>query len=466
MKHSRYITLLLAATLLTSCEKIIEIDDPSDALSADLAFSSAEGIRAAATGLYTYNFLDNALIYQVQDLYYSFIADDLKARNASYSQYYESSYNPSTPYFNNFWQYAYKGIYQANDFIARTQDTNVLPDDERNQYIGEALWLRAYFYIILANSYGDVPLVVTNNAAATATLPRSPKAEVDAQIIDDLERSITYQSASKNPRTRITQDASIALLARAYLYQQQWQRALEQANRLIPSIHGGNGGSKYQLEKVDRVFLANSSEQILQDDMEGFVGSGTYVGYTRQAWNFVPTGSNAAYFLSDELVADFLSEPGDQRWTSWVGTLVNGSITYYYPYKYKNTTTPASSDDYEYLSLLRLSEQYLIRAEANAHLGNIAQAIADINIIRQRAGLQPIADNITQDDLLLRIETERRKEFFTEVGHRWFDLRRTGRLDAVMNATSYKQWAPHKNLFPVPQNELSKNSSLTQNPGY
>ena len=463
--RKKIISGLIVSILLTGCDNILEIDDPTDSLSAEQAFSSPEGIRAAATGLYTKNFLDNGMIYQVVDLYYSLLSDDLRARNNNLSQYFKSTYNPSTPYFLDFWQYPYKGIYQSNDLISRLEGSTLIPEKERNQYLGEALWFRAYYYLLLTNSYGDVPLVLTNNASESAVLPRAPKAEVDAQIVKDLEQAVVYLQESENAKTHITQDAAIALLARAYLYQEQWQKALETANRLIPGSDGGQGGDKYKLETIERVFRANSKEQILQDNMEGFVGTGTYAGYTRQAYLFIPYSSIVYYYLSDELVQDLQSESSDLR-NTWVGKSENGSQVFYYPYKYKNNTTPANSDEYEYLSLLRLAELYLIRAEANAHLGKIVESVNDINIIRGRAGLEPISTDISQSDLYLRIETERRKEFFTELGHRWFDLRRTNRLDEVLGNNSYKQWEPHRKLFPVPEKELNKNANLTQNPGY
>ena len=289
--RKKFISGLIVSILFTGCDNILEIDDPTDSLSAEQAFSSPEGIRAAATGLYTKNFLDNGMIYQVVDLYYSLLSDDLRARNNNLSQYFKSTYNPSTPYFLDFWQYPYKGIYQSNDLISRLEGSTLIPEKERNQYLGEALWFRAYYYLLLTNSYGDVPLVLTNNASESATLPRAPKAEVDAQIVKDLEQAVAYLQGSENAKTRITSDAAIALLARAYLYQEQWQKALETANQLIPSSDGGQGGDKYKLETIERVFRANSKEQILQDNMEGFVGTGTYAGYTRQAYLFIPYSS-------------------------------------------------------------------------------------------------------------------------------------------------------------------------------
>ena len=115
---------------------------------------------------------------------------------------------------------------------------------------------------------------------------------------------------------------------------------------------------------------------------------------------------------------------------------------------------------------LRLAEQYLIRAEANVHLGNLDDAVADINRIRQRAGLESMAADLSASELLAEIELQRRKEFFCEQGHRWFDLKRTGRIDEVLGAASWKKWSPEKALFPVPFTELENNKNLVQNPGY
>ncbi|MBR1464441.1 MAG: RagB/SusD family nutrient uptake outer membrane protein [Prevotella sp.] len=465
MKKSLFL-LVLAATVLTACDSILDIDDPTTTVSSNQVYSSTEGIRTAVTGLYTANFLNYMMIYQNLDYYYSYFSDDLKAANSNFSEYYQSNYSPSSSFILNIWQNSYRAIFHSNDFITRIDGTTLIPEAERNQYVGEALWFRAFYYLTLINTFGDVPLVLTTDVGTNATLPRTPIADINAQIIKDLEQSIELQANSTNPKTRITRDASIALLARAYLYQEQWQKALETANLLIPSSDGGLGGNKYELETPEKVFISNSKEQILQNNMEGYSGTGTYRGYTLVgSYLFIPSTATVNYFLSDELIAEFQKVPDDQRW-KWIGSSVNSGQTYYYPYKYKNKTTPSSANDYEYHSVLRLAEQYLIRSEANAQLNNIPNAVSDINIIRRRAGLEPLSASISQADLLRAIETERRKEFFAEQGHRWFDIRRTGRIDAVMEATSYKLWNSYKSLLPIPQQEINRNKNLTQNTGY
>src|SRR5690606_19066848 len=110
------------------------------------------------------------------------------------------------------------------------------------------------------------------------------------------------------------------------------------------------------------------------------------------------------------------------------------------------------------------AEQYLIRAEARAQLSNIAGAQADLNKIRIRAGLgETLASS--QNELLTAILQERRFELFTEHGHRFFDLKRTGNLDNVLG--SKPGWNTTDRLFPLPEKELLLNPNLLpQNPGY
>src|SRR5258708_34214241 len=119
--------------------------------------------------------------------------------------------------------------------------------------------------------------------------------------------------------------------------------------------------------------------------------------------------------------------------------------------------------------VLRLAEQYLIRAEAEARQGKLIEALADIDIIRQRAGLLSISTIIpavTLDNVLAAIEQERKVELFTEWGHRWFDLKRWNKADVVLQPLK-PSWAPTAVLYPIPSLELINNPNMSpQNPGY
>lgn len=466
MKKNKILIIAAMAATLCGCDSMLDIDDPSSSMPAETTFNTLEGIKAAETGLYSQNFLNNRLYYSYIDQYFPMYADEMTHSNLSYSEYYANSYDASTDMAQYFWQYAYQSIYQSNDFLIRIDGTTLIDDATLKAYEGEAMWFRAYDYMFLVNAYGDVPLVMSNNYEETGTMARTPKAEVWAQIVSDLTTARDYLHGFSNGKTRITEYAATALLARAYLYQEQWQQAVTEASRLIPSDDGGQGEGGFQLDDVDKVFKSSSTEAISQSDCEGFYGTGTYIGYTPIGNYILPSSRSVSYRLTSGLVNALKSEEGDKR-MNWIDSMTLSGNTYYYPYKYKYNTTPNSESDYEYYVFLRLGEMYLIRAEANAHLGNTAAAVRDLNIIRNRAGLPALSTSLSQSQVLSAVETERRKELFCEQGHRWFDLNRTGRADAVYSALDYKTgWESYKSLLPIPELEIEKNEALTQNPGY
>ena len=162
-------------------------------------------------------------------------------------------------------------------------------------------------------------------------------------------------------------------------------------------------------------------------------------------------------------------ESGDGRLTNWIrsSTLpASGTApqtVYYFPDKYKS-----SANNAEYEVLIRLAEIYLIRAEARAML-NKSSAAEDVNVVRSRAGLSGIPAASNQVTLLAAIAKERQTELFTEAGHRFFDLKRTGTLDAVMNVVAPLKpttWASYMALFPIPPADLLQDPNLKPNPGY
>jgi hypothetical protein len=117
------------------------------------------------------------------------------------------------------------------------------------------------------------------------------------------------------------------------------------------------------------------------------------------------------------------------------------------------------------ITLFRLPEMYLIRAEARARQGNLTGAAADVNVLRRRARAPELSVG-NQADMLTAIERERVYELAFE-GHRWYDLVRTGRAGAVMSAFS-SNWREAYERWPVPQTEIQRNPALRgqQNPGY
>jgi len=106
----------------------------------------------------------------------------------------------------------------------------------------------------------------------------------------------------------------------------------------------------------------------------------------------------------------------------------------------------------------------LIRAEAEAWQNQLTAAATDLNTVRGRAGLMPTTAT-DQAGLLAAIAHERQVEFFTEWGQRWFDLKRTGAINATLGSLK-PTWTADASLLPIPLNEIEADPNLTQNPGY
>jgi hypothetical protein len=167
--------------------------------------------------------------------------------------------------------------------------------------------------------------------------------------------------------------------------------------------------------------------------------------------------------ISQSLLDAF--EGGDLRRQRWVGSYSENGNTWHFPYKYKIRGNTESGMSKEFSVVMRLEEQYLIRAEARAQQEKILEAQQDLNAIRSRAGLAD-TDADSRTSLLDAILHERQVELFTEFGHRFFDLKRMGKLDEVLG-TIKPNWKPDDKLLPIPEKELLVNPKLNpQNPGY
>lgn len=366
------------------------------------------------------------------------------------NQITQANHNNLTQFF---WEPAYKYIYSANLCIEQLNNSGSLSPQRKKSLIGESKFIRAFCYFYLTNLFGGVPLITTSDYRINATKPRSSQSDVYAQIISDLKDAqalLPYDYPTEG-RLRPNKYVVEAFLARVYLFNEDWANAEALSTDVI------NSGI-YQLEpNLNDVFLKESKEAIWQL-MPVNPSFNTYEGNA-----ILPATNNdqPKYLLTNTLLNAF--EIGDQRKVNWVASRVFASQTIYYPYKYKiyGNSAPLT----EYYMVLRLAEQYLIRSEARAHQDNIPGAQDDINIIRNRAGLSNTMAN-SKASVLAAIEQERRIELFSEWGHRWFDLKRTGRADAILGALKPATWQPTDVLWPIPQNQINLNSNLTQNSGY
>ncbi len=351
------------------------------------------------------------------------------------------------------WTNPYSSLYPINAVIEGVNASNGLSAGFKKQITAEMQVVRALYYFNLVNLFGGVPLSLSTDYNVTDKLSRSSVDSVYTQILADLTSaqqnlSVAYPSSGQ---IRPNQLVATALLSRVYLYRQQWQQAYDAANTVISS-------GQYSLPAdPNQVFLDGSTEAIWQLPATSLY----YV--TEEAYDFTPQfGAAPSYIINTWLLNAF--EPGDIRAMAWLGQSVVNGDTLYYPYKYKNIQ--ASSPTTEDYMILRLAEQYLIRAEASAELGNGAAALTDINVVRARAGLPASTANpASQTAVLNAVMHERQVELFTEWGHRWYDLKRTGQAGTVLGAEK-TGWNANAALYPIPIVQLQDDPNLKQNPGY
>ena len=440
---------------LNSCEKSIKVSPPANEATSSIVFSNEQTAVSAVTGLY-YQMSTNGLTFFDGgiSIFPGLSADEFSNTTASttYDPFSKNLIPPTetTTNLNKLWKWAYSVIYQTNAIIEGLKNTTSLTQSVKDQLTAEAKFCRAFTYFYLINLYGEVPLLTTTDYRVTSIAPRTSVPKIYDLIKSDLisAESVLADTYGGNANVRPTKFAAAALLARVYLFLGDWADAESESGLVINS---GN----YNLElDLNNIFLISSGETIWQLSHVDF---NTYEGYT-----FIPSSfssSKPALALTPSFYNSIDSE--DVRKTMWIGTKIVNGVSYNYPYKYKVKTDISVS---EYNVVLRLAEQYLIRAEAKAELDDINGSQDDLNRIRNRAWLPNTLAN-DKASLLSAIKQERRVELFAEWGYRWFDLKRWNDVDSVMRAIK-SSWNSNAVLYPIPQAEINLNPSLTQNPGY
>lgn len=459
MKRSIIFSLIcLLSVFSISCKKWVEVPPPQNQLISSLAFSDDKTANATVAGLYSViNSYNNSFGNANASFFPAFGADEFKyaLANLDYDEFANGKLTPGNSRVRLLWSELYSLIYHANAILEGLENSNNVSQAAKTQYMGEALFLRGYFYFYLVNYFGDVPLILNTNYKINTSLPREKKELVYESIVNDFvdAQKNLPDALIGNARTRANKAAATTMLARTYLYLGKWALAETEANKVI-------GDVKYSLLKdLNQIFLKNSNEAILQWQS---VNTSTAGVNTWEGFSIVPpTPTGRAYYnVYDSFYKAF--EEGDKRKNSWINSYILSGTTYYYPYKYKIRT---ASTVEEYTMVLRYAELFLIRAEARAHLGKYAEALEDLASIRNRAGLPALAATTSENDILKYIEQERRIELFGEWGHRWFDLRRTGRSLPVLSPIK-PSITVNDLYYPIPQDARNTNPNLGQNDGY
>lgn len=493
MKYSKIAILtfsLLSCIAITSCQDLLT-ENPKSFLTPE-NFPTTEKDAIAAT-----NAVYSRLFSSPRELYFAFVPSDeaFQGYHNKRPLTYFAGLNGLDEDTNSLWQEAYAGISRANTVIDYVPLV-VMNETTQKRLVGEAKFLRAYYYFGLVRKYGPVPIVskALTSAADFEGVTRNPVSEVYKLIKQDLLESKmvlpdSYPSAEIG---RATKWAAIGTLAKVYLTLEEWGDAIKQCDEIISS------GKFNLIADYNKLFLVENEHKLFPNKNGALVNENIWdVQYavderpntiTQQTGSRDKTigGNKAIYGGFENMIPPntffTLFEKGDKRLAISYITTVNGRVL-------QSTTTPGAgpiSGKYHNLAsglpipansgnnlyVLRYADVLLMRAEAENELIGPSNAYSFINLVRERAGIPALA-GLNKESFRIAIRKERATELSFE-GHRRYDLLRWGIfVETIKNSTSPFLKDPaaaiqdyHK-LLPVPFNEISaSNGSIKQNPGY
>jgi tetratricopeptide (TPR) repeat protein len=455
MNYRIYLLLLLSFLFFTGCNKKLDVP-PQNTVTPD-QIKTADDVKAVLFG--GYSSFQNANAFG--EKYNTF--SELLVHNGdiewagtfeTYADLFQNAQVATAPEIYQVWANSYQTIAIANIVLSKL---DILSGAEKTEIEGEAKFFRGVAYYYLANLYAlpwsagnvstnpGVPLILQQVSGYDPARDKLPRASVEAvytQIVKDLTDAASEMPES-SPAFRATKYSALAFLSRVYLSQARYDEAAEAANEVIES------GRFSLVSTFDKAFnnASNSSEDIFAIQQSSQSNSGTNNFGITTFYSSDPVGRGEIQITPAHLAK---YEVGDDRGAFFYdGSSISGS---------DGKMTAKWRDLYKAISIIRLSEMYLTRAEANFRKGSQtgpATPLEDVNRIRERAGLSPLAAIADADVIVM----ERYRELAFE-GDRYFTVKR---LKLSANGHAYND---PKLLLPIPQREIDLGNSLPQNQGY
>lgn len=473
--------------IVNGCEEeVFELSNPSG-LSPETFFKNEAQVQASVNAVYA-----NMQTIGLYTRLYFFALDNMSHENAGNPQleadkraYLEYSFDASHPPISWYWDSCYRGINKANFVINNEERINAIPsslltDEKKARFIGEAKYMRAFYYFLLVTRFGDVPLITDIPEDGTG-FPRTPKEQVYDQIVADLnDASQSLWEKERTENGRATQGAAYALLGKTHLYREQYQEARDAFNNII---------GEYSLEED---YFANFREEdefgpesIFEVNYDDDLGNSA-------VWNSSASGEGANevtfrgqeygfndwfnVYPSDDLLDEY--EEGDIRFDETFytpGDTFAGGVIEELPLgrraawrKYQNYYKDVNEDMASGINfkVIRYADVLLMMAEAENELGNQSEAIGYINQVRERAELDALPMDLSQEEVFDAIVHERMVELAGEQV-RFPDLVRWGLAADYLSQYGFQQGK--NEIWPIPNDEISANDNISQedqNPGY
>ena len=527
MKKTLTYILLAAVSVVSSCDKFFQTE-PQNFLHPDNYYTSKESVEAGLMGVYqimvspfAYSYTTAATIYSGIALPILFTTSDLEYFSESGQTYYASMFNftPSEPYVISYWGGCYVGVSRANSFIWYMENTDI-PDmtaEEKNAALGEAYFLRGFYYWHLVSNFGGVPLVIDGSEEIVSHRARSSVKEVYEQILKDMYKAekMVYTADKFTHSGKVTKTVVQAMLARVCLYMagnplndtSKYEEALGWAREVKNSeLHGLDPDYSAVFKRLmNDQYETVYRESMWEAEFKGVDGEtprtdgrwGSPNGVLCRDPSIGVTWTNLC--VSRVLENYYAEDSEDSRYTwnvcpyDW-GTGTTGvkrdrPIEMRNIGKFRKDAVEGGSGETRTSTnfpIMRYSDVLLMLAEAaNEFEGPTDEAIAALNEVRARAGVALCANNTSDQERIVLATKEEFREFLKKERARELCFEATRRLDLVRwghlvesvqymssiatNAKARRAGnyiSEKHNLLPIPAMELNSNMLIKQNPGW
>lgn len=458
MKKMLYKILLFSTSvfMLTACEKVID-QKPEASLDAATAYNTRQGVEAGLLGCY--NALQSSSYYGLEfwalsDMYAGVISHT--GTFPTFAQYTNRTILPDNTNTTNGWNQIYNGINRVNTVLDAAEKITD-PAFAKTQALGEARFLRALMYFDLLRAYGGGETGFTKSGRGVPLRTKPTLGPLDAvpvelategavwtQITGDLDYAIANLKATTNGRANA--NAAKALKARAALYTKDYITAETLATEVIDALKGTGTGL---VSDYSTLYLSQNTKPESIFELNYDINNTSIM-----AFYYFPSNLGGRNEIGSSATL-ITQSTADSRRAMNVFLIGSSAKTQKY----------SRINGLDNFIIIRLAEMYLTRAEARAlkAVPDLTGALADLNVIRNRAGL-PSSTTSVAATLVTEILADRYWEFAHE-GHAFFDFKRTGRLATAL--TGFSGANAFRALYPTPQREiLNSAGKITQVTGY
>jgi len=490
-----YLLPILSLFGITDCTSFLD-ENPTDRLVEGNFYTSEKDAQAAVDATYEQlNDIYNRLMYMLAELPTDNMKNGLGMPNSFLQDLEYLRHTSQNTFVYNLWKNSYSGILRANTAINKIPDIEKMTESKKNRFVGEAKFLRALYYFNLVRFFGDVPLILNLKTADDALIPRTPKAEVYNQIIEDLtfaENNLLLRSEyTASEEGRVNRGGAKILLGKVYLTMGEFQKAKDKLAEVVESestygfgLHENYGANWLRDTEagIEAVFYIEYKEPPFKHNGEMALAGPKYsvpepIGVAAMNEADIPTQELYDQFDDNDTRKAVNFKTEFAHFTT--GKIIKSSIPLSGKFFVEGLETGDRCD--VNVHIIRYADALLMYSEALNEVGESGKALEVLNRVRNRAygddsgNFQAMSKDVFRATIL----KERRLEFPHE-GHRWLDLVRTGTfIERMKEHSAYearvaesnktdiaKNIKDHMILMPIPQAEIDLNPLLEQNPGW